>query len=94
VSPTSPTTAFEVGEKTADPLSMYLLDVCTIPSNLGGGPSGSVPIDLDGEGLPIGMQVMAPALQEAQLFRVAAEVERLAGFEARPVLATSEVKPA
>jgi len=94
VSPTSPTTAFEIGEKTADPLSMYFADVCTIASNLAGDPSGSVPIDLDASGLPIGFQIMAPALHEAQLFRVAAEVERLAGFTRRPALATSEVKPA
>lgn len=94
VSPTSPTTAFAIGEKTTDPLSMYFADVCTIASNLGGDPSGSVPIGLDSTGLPIGLQIMAPALHEAQLFRLAAEVERLAGFEARPALATSEVKPA
>ncbi len=94
VSPTSPTTAFEIGEKTEDPLSMYFADVCTIASNLGGDPSGSVPVGLDDQGLPIGFQVMAPALHEAELFRVAAEVERLAGFDARPALATSEVKPA
>jgi aspartyl-tRNA(Asn)/glutamyl-tRNA(Gln) amidotransferase subunit A len=94
VSPTSPTTAFAIGEKTADPLSMYFADVCTIASNLAGDPSGSVPIGLDDRGLPIGFQIMAPALHEAQLFRLAAEVERLAGFDARPPLATSEVKPA
>ena len=94
VSPTSPTTAFAIGEKTADPLSMYFADVCTIASNLGGDPSGSVPISLDDKGLPIGFQIMAPALHEAQLFRLAAEVERLAGFDVRPSLATSEVKPA
>jgi aspartyl-tRNA(Asn)/glutamyl-tRNA(Gln) amidotransferase subunit A len=94
VSPTSPTTAPGLGEKTADPLSMYLLDVCTIASNLAGHPSGSIPIGLDAKGLPIGFQIMAPALHEAQLFRVAAEVERLAGFDARPALATSEVMPA
>ncbi len=94
VSPTSPTTAFEIGEKTADPLSMYFADVCTIASNLAGDPSGSVPVGLDTAGLPIGFQIMAPALHEAQLFRIAAEVERLAEFSAKPALATSEVKPA
>ncbi len=94
VSPTSPTTAFPIGERTDDPLSMYYADVCTIASNLAGDPSGSVPIGLDDSGLPIGFQVMAPALHEAELFRVAAEVERLAGFDARPALATSEVLPA
>ena len=73
---------------------MYFADVCTIASNLAGDPSGSVPIGLDDQGLPIGFQVMAPALHEAQLFRLAAEVERIADFRERPALATSEVKPA
>jgi aspartyl-tRNA(Asn)/glutamyl-tRNA(Gln) amidotransferase subunit A len=81
VSPTSPTTAFELGARTQDPLSMYMSDICTIPSNLSGEPSISVPVGLDGAGLPIGFQVMAPALGEPMLFRVAAEIERLAGFE-------------
>ncbi len=94
VSPTSPTTAFPIGERTADPLSMYYADVCTIASNLAGDPSASVPVGLDEAGLPIGFQLMAPALQEDSLFRVAAEVERLANFTARPELATSEVRPA
>ena len=94
VSPTSPTTAFAIGEKTSDPLSMYFADVCTIASNLGGDPSGSIPIGFDGDGMPIGFQIMAPALHEAQLFRLAAAVERLAGVHARPALATSEVRPA
>lgn len=84
VSPTSPTTAFELGSKTQDPLAMYMSDVCTIPSNLAGHPAMSVPIGLDGAGLPIGFQVMAPALGERVMFRVGAEVERLAGFDARP----------
>ncbi len=91
VSPTSPTTAFAVGERAADPLAMYYSDVCTIPSNLTGDPGISVPIGVDDAGLPIGFQVMAPALEEERLFRVAAEVERLAAFSARPALATSEV---
>jgi aspartyl-tRNA(Asn)/glutamyl-tRNA(Gln) amidotransferase subunit A len=94
VSPTSPTTAFPIGERTADPLSMYYADVCTIASNLAGDPSGSIPVGLDEAGLPIGFQIMAPALHEADLFRVAAEVERLAGFSDRPALASSEVRPA
>ncbi|MCI0545250.1 MAG: Asp-tRNA(Asn)/Glu-tRNA(Gln) amidotransferase subunit GatA [Actinobacteria bacterium] len=86
VSPTSPTVAFEAGARVADPLAMYLSDICTIPSNLAGDPAVSVPIALDGRGLPIGFQVMAPALGETTLFRVAAEVEHLAGFTARPVI--------
>ncbi|MBT8191948.1 MAG: Asp-tRNA(Asn)/Glu-tRNA(Gln) amidotransferase subunit GatA [Acidimicrobiia bacterium] len=92
VSPTSPTTAFPVGERTADPLSMYLSDVCTIPSNMSGDPAISVPVGLDGAGLPIGFQVMAPALGEPVMVRVAAEVERLAGFDARARFASSEVQ--
>ncbi len=82
ISPTSPTTAFELGARTQDPLSMYMSDVCTIPSNLAGEPSISVPIATDGSRLPIGFQIMAPALGEQMLFRVASAVEHLAGFEA------------
>jgi aspartyl-tRNA(Asn)/glutamyl-tRNA(Gln) amidotransferase subunit A len=87
ISPTSPTTAFELGAKTQDPLAMYLSDVCTIPSNLSGHPAISVPIGLDDGGLPIGFQVMAPALGEGMLFQVASAVERLAAFTSRPALA-------
>jgi aspartyl-tRNA(Asn)/glutamyl-tRNA(Gln) amidotransferase subunit A len=86
VSPTSPSTAFRLGERTADPLSMYLSDVCTIPTNLLGDPAVSLPVGLDGAGLPIGFQIQAPALGERVLFRVAAAVERLAGFTARPAM--------
>ncbi len=84
VSPTSPTTAFKIGSKSQDPLAMYLCDVRTIPANLTGQPAVSVPIGLDALGLPVGFQVMAPALGERQMFRVAAEVERLVEFQARP----------
>jgi len=86
VSPTSPTVAFPAGARTDDPLAMYLSDICTIPSNLSGHPAISVPIGLDTQGLPIGFQVMAPALGEVTMYQVAAEVERLAGFEQSPVL--------
>ena len=84
VSPTSPTVAFELDAKTSDPLAMYLSDVCNIPANLAGHPAMTVPVGLDSGGLPIGLQVMAPALAEPTMFRVAAEVERQAGFNARP----------
>ncbi|GBD85448.1 glutamyl-tRNA(Gln) amidotransferase subunit A [bacterium BMS3Abin02] len=84
ISPTSPTTAFTLGARTQDPLSMYMSDICTIPSNLAGDPSISVPAGVDTKGLPVGFQVMAPALGERMLFRVAAEVERLAEFEPLP----------
>lgn len=90
ISPTTPSTAFAVGAKSDDPMAMYYSDVCTIPSNLAGDPSISIPISLDSQGLPIGFQVMAPALAESMLFRVAAEVERLAEFSARPALAVSK----
>jgi aspartyl-tRNA(Asn)/glutamyl-tRNA(Gln) amidotransferase subunit A len=75
LSPTSPTTAFDLGAK-ADPLAMYLNDVCTIPSNLAGHPAVSVPYGVGDDGLPIGIQVMAPALDEVTMFRVAAALER------------------
>ena len=84
VSPTTPTTAFEIGSKTQDPLSMYLSDICTIPSNLAGDPAISVPVGLDRHGLPIGFQIMAPALGEAVMFRVARTVEQVVGFDQRP----------
>jgi aspartyl-tRNA(Asn)/glutamyl-tRNA(Gln) amidotransferase subunit A len=76
LSPTSPTTAFELGAKTADPLTMYLNDVCTIPSNLSGDPAMSVPYGVGDDGMPVGVQVLAPALGEPVMFRVAAALER------------------
>jgi len=76
LSPTSPTTAFELGAKTADPLSMYMNDVCTIPSNLSGDPAISVPYGTGDDGLPVGVQVLAPALGEPVMFRTAAALER------------------
>ncbi len=84
VSPTSPTVAFKAGERTSDPLAMYLSDICNIPANLAGHPAISVPIGLDDAGLPIGFQVMAPALGETVMYQVAAEVERLADFRIEP----------
>ncbi|MEE9582565.1 MAG: Asp-tRNA(Asn)/Glu-tRNA(Gln) amidotransferase subunit GatA [Acidimicrobiia bacterium] len=90
VTPTSPTTAFKVGERADDPLAMYLSDLCTIPSNLSGDPGISVPTGVDDAGLPIGFQVLAPALAEPLMFRVAQAVEDLAGFDVRPALASSE----
>jgi len=74
LSPTAPSTAFPFGAK-ADPLAMYLNDVCTIPSNLAGHPAISVPFGTGDDGLPIGVQVMAPALAEPTMFQVAAALE-------------------
>lgn len=76
LSPTSPTVAFPFGSKTNDPLTMYLCDVFTIPSNLSGDPAMSVPFGTGAHGLPVGVQVLAPALGEQPMFRVAAELER------------------
>jgi aspartyl-tRNA(Asn)/glutamyl-tRNA(Gln) amidotransferase subunit A len=86
VSPTSPTTAFKIGERADDPLAMYLSDVFTIPANLAGTPAISIPCGLDEAGLPVGLQLTAPVLGEPTLFRVAHALEREIAFEARPGL--------
>jgi aspartyl-tRNA(Asn)/glutamyl-tRNA(Gln) amidotransferase subunit A len=78
LSATSPSVAFELGAKTADPLTMYLSDVCTIPSNLAGHPAMSIPFGTGEAGLPIGVQVLAPALGEPAMFRVARVIESAA----------------
>ncbi|OLF18796.1 Asp-tRNA(Asn)/Glu-tRNA(Gln) amidotransferase subunit GatA [Actinophytocola xanthii] len=76
VSPTTPTTAFPIGERVDDPVAMYRADLCTIPANLAGTPAMSVPAGLsEQDGLPVGLQVMAPALQEQRMYRVAAAYE-------------------
>lgn len=76
VSPTSPTTAFPLGDKLDDPLAMYLQDLATIPANLAGVPGISVPAGLaEEDGLPVGFQVLAPALADDRLYRVGAAVE-------------------
>jgi aspartyl-tRNA(Asn)/glutamyl-tRNA(Gln) amidotransferase subunit A len=78
VSPTAPTTAFEFGAKMDDPLSMYLNDIATIPANLAGVPGMSVPSGLaDEDGLPVGVQILAPAMADHRLYRVGAVLERL-----------------
>ncbi|MFO7244200.1 MAG: amidase family protein, partial [Actinomycetes bacterium] len=76
VSPTAPTTAFRFGEKLDDPLAMYLNDVATIPANLAGIPGMSLPAGLAPEdGLPVGFQILAPAHEDARLYRVGAALE-------------------
>jgi aspartyl-tRNA(Asn)/glutamyl-tRNA(Gln) amidotransferase subunit A len=76
VSPTTPTTAFRIGERVDDPMAMYMADLCTIPANLAGTPAMSVPAGLaDEDGLPVGLQVMAPALAEQRMYKVAAAYE-------------------
>ena len=77
ISPTAPTTAFKIGEKLDDPLAMYLNDVATIPLNLAGLPGMSLPIGLAPEdGLPVGLQIMAPAMADDRLYNVGAALER------------------
>jgi aspartyl-tRNA(Asn)/glutamyl-tRNA(Gln) amidotransferase subunit A len=76
VSPTTPTTAFPIGERSDDPMAMYLADLCTIPSNLSGNAAISVPCGLaDEDNLPVGLQVMAPVLADDRVYRVGAAVE-------------------
>ena len=78
VSPSAPTTAFKIGEKIDDPLAMYLNDITTIPANLAGVPGLGMPIGLAPEdGLPVGLQIMAPAREDARLYRVGATLEAL-----------------
>jgi aspartyl-tRNA(Asn)/glutamyl-tRNA(Gln) amidotransferase subunit A len=76
ISPTTPTTAFPIGARADDPLAMYLADLCTIPSDLAGNAALSVPCGLAAEdGLPVGLQIMAPVLADDRLYRVASAVE-------------------
>ena len=78
VSPTAPTTAFKLGEKVDDPLAMYLNDLATIPANLAGVPGISVPSGLaDEDGLPTGVQILAPALADDRVYRVGAALEAM-----------------
>lgn len=79
VSPTSPFPAFPIGEKADDPLAMYLCDLFTIPASVAGLPAVSVPVGLTSSGLPVGLQVVAPAGREDLMFRVAAALERAHG---------------
>ncbi|MEA2555992.1 MAG: aspartyl-tRNA(Asn)/glutamyl-tRNA(Gln) amidotransferase subunit [Actinomycetota bacterium] len=86
VSPTSPTTAFKIGERADDPMAMYLSDVFTIPANLAGVPAISIPSGFDGTGLPIGLQFTAPVLGESTVFRAAHALETDLGLDLRPPL--------
>jgi aspartyl-tRNA(Asn)/glutamyl-tRNA(Gln) amidotransferase subunit A len=85
VSPTTPFVAFPIGSRTADPYQMYLADFFTIPSNLYGGPAISVPCGLS-EGLPVGLQIMAPTMADDRMYRVAAALETVVGHLTPPVL--------
>ena len=76
LTPASPTVAFKLGDKASDPLAMYLCDTYTIPSNLTGDPGMSVPFGIGEHGLPVGVQILAPALKDDVMFRAAATLER------------------
>ncbi|BCL16114.1 Asp-tRNA(Asn)/Glu-tRNA(Gln) amidotransferase subunit GatA [Micromonospora sagamiensis] len=85
ISPTTPFVAFPMGSRTSDPYQMYLADLFTIPSNLYGGPGISVPCGLS-EGLPVGLQVMAPTMADDRMYRVAAALESTVGTFTPPAL--------
>jgi len=84
LTPTAPTPAFPIGEKMDDPIAMYLNDVFTVPASLAGLPAVSVPAGLSADGLPLGLQLIAPPFAEAVLLRAALALEDAAGFDAVP----------
>ncbi|OQW78886.1 MAG: aspartyl/glutamyl-tRNA amidotransferase subunit A [Proteobacteria bacterium ST_bin14] len=84
LTPTAPSAAFALGEKSADPIAMYLNDVFTVPSSLAGLPAMSVPGGLDKDGLPLGLQIIGRALDEQGVLNACLALEERAGFTARP----------
>ena len=80
LTPTSPTTAFKIGEKSSNPLEMYLADICTVPVNIGGLPGISVPCALDSKGMPIGFQLIGKAFDEEKLLQAAYSYEQNTNF--------------
>ena len=80
IGPTCPNTAFDLGSRAEDPLAMYLTDIATISSNLAGIPAMSIPAGFDVDGMPIGLQIMAPQLAEAKLFNIAYKFEQANDF--------------
>ena len=84
LTPTAPSAAFALGEKSADPIAMYLNDVFAVPASLAGLPAISVPAGLNEQGLPLGLQIVGPALDEQGVLNTALALEERAGFTARP----------
>jgi aspartyl-tRNA(Asn)/glutamyl-tRNA(Gln) amidotransferase subunit A len=80
LTPTSPSVAFKLGEKTGDPLAMYLNDYCTVPMSLAGIPAISIPCGLS-DGLPVGLQIAGPAFSENRLLDAAHALECAIGFD-------------
>jgi aspartyl-tRNA(Asn)/glutamyl-tRNA(Gln) amidotransferase subunit A len=93
ITPTSPTVAFGLGERAADPLAMYMSDYCTVPMSLAGIPAISIPAGLarpgdggDGPELPVGLQIAGPAFSESLILDAAHAVEKAVGFDGSPAL--------
>ena len=84
LTPTAPSAAFGLGDKTADPLAMYLNDVFAVPASLAGLPAMSVPAGLNSQGLPLGLQIIGRALDEQNVLNAGLAIEERAGFVARP----------
>jgi aspartyl-tRNA(Asn)/glutamyl-tRNA(Gln) amidotransferase subunit A len=84
ISPTSPTTAFKIGDKVDDPLMMYLSDICTIPVNLAGIPAISLPAGISKTGLPIGVQVIGDLLREDNVLKIASAIESDVKWKIKP----------
>src|SRR5207244_13061958 len=90
LAPTAPSAAFAIGENSDDPVAMYLNDVFTVPANLVGLPAVSVPAGLSADGLPLGLQVIGRAFDEAMVLRVGEVIENAAQFTHRPSFIVGE----
>ena len=86
ISPTTPTPAFKFGEKTENPLEMYMSDLCTIPANLAGIPAISIPTGLSKEDMPLSIQLMSPARTDSSLLELSETIEKLLSFNQRTLL--------
>ena len=92
LTPTTPTAAFPLGAEVSDPITMYLNDVFTVPANLAGLPGISVPAGLSKQGLPLGLQLLAPPFEEGRLFSVANAIENQAQFLLAPARAAGDLQ--
>ena len=84
ISPTTPSTAFKFGEKTTNPLEMYMSDLCTIPANLAGLPAISIPTGIDDNGMPFSIQLMSPELTDISLLNFSSYIEKIIAFDQVP----------
>ncbi len=91
LAPTAPSAAFAIGEHSADPIAMYLNDLFTVPADLAGLPAISVPAGLSGDGLPLGLQIIGRAFDEATVLRAAEAMERAAQFSDLPAFVAGEM---